>query len=246
MNLKILNKQNFIQKFLSPISRISDICTLTLEKDKVTNLNRTPDNTFSLYAVSTDVEFDSDKRNVSFSDIKRFIKLVDTLPNDTVIELKINENNIEYISKTTKFKYHLINDNIVRGPNFNIDKINALKFNFDFKLNQQIHSGLLKSSTFITNSNKIYIANDESGNVIGELTDKTKSNIDSYTTILAEGFNGEKITKPLAFDFELFRSINIPKESHIDIHLNTDIGIIAFDIEDGNYKLKYISTAHVS
>lgn len=246
MKLKILNKNNFVQKFLSPISKINDICTLTVEEDKIYSINRTSDNNFSLYSVTSDVEISeyTEKTNLSFSDVKKFIKILDCL-NQEQVELDINSNNIEYKSSTVKFKYHLINDNIVKSANFNLDKINNLEFNLFFKFPLLIFNTLMKSSTFITSSNKIYIST-ENGNVIGELNDKTKSNIDTYTCKLADVYTGDTLPSGLAFNFELFRNISFLKTSELNVSLNTNKGIIAFDVEDDKYKLKYIAVAHVS
>jgi len=57
MNLRIPNKVNFIQKFLIPISKINDLCTLVLDKNSISNLNRTPDSNFSLYITSNEIEY---------------------------------------------------------------------------------------------------------------------------------------------------------------------------------------------
>jgi len=244
MNLRIKNKVNFIQKFLIPISKINDLCTLVLDNNSISNLNRTPDSNFSLYITSDEIEYSGEKRNLSFADIKKFIKIIDCIQSESV-DLVLNENNIEYKSNGTRFKFHLINDNIVKSPNFNIDKINSLEFNNEFKINLATYNSLLKSSLFITDSSKIYL-NTEDGKMMAELTDKTKSNIDSYTMEISDGFIGESMSKPLAFDFDIFRIISFLKTTELCVKLNTTRGIIAFDIEDNNYKLKYITTAKVS
>ena len=85
MILKILNKNNFIQKFLTPISKINELCSITLEKDSIYNLNRTSDTNFSLYARTEDVKYEGEKRCISFADIKRFIKVLDCIPLETNI-----------------------------------------------------------------------------------------------------------------------------------------------------------------
>jgi hypothetical protein len=242
MIIKILNKYNFIQKFLTPISKINELCSLTLENNSIYNINRTSDTNFSLYAKTDDVIYDGVRRVVSFSDIKRFIKILDCIPLDNNIELILNENNIEFASHSTKFKFHLIDDNIVRGPAFNIDKINSLQFNSEFTFNYNSYMNLLKSSTFIVDSSKIYFTN-EGENVIAELNDKTKSNIDVYSTFISNTFIGDNIKKPIGFDFDLFKNISFPKNGEITIKLNTDIGFISFEIRDGNYILKYTTTA---
>lgn len=245
MRLKILNKSNFIQKFLTPISKINELCSLSLEENSIYNLNRTSDTNFSLYARTEDIKYEGEKRNISFSDLKRFIKLLDCIPLENDIDLIINENNIQFESHSTRFKFHLINDNIIRGPSFNIDKINALEFDCEFKFSYNSYISLIKSSTFIVDSSKIYIHN-EGTNILAELTDKTKSNIDTYSTVISNTFVGLDINKPIGFDFDLFKNISFPKNGEILIKLNTKIGFVAFEIQDGNYKLKYIATAKVN
>jgi hypothetical protein len=244
MILRILNKNNFTQKFLIPISRINELCTLTVQKDNIYNLNRTADTNFSLYSVCSEVETEGieEKVNLSFADIKKLIKVLDLLDENT-LELNLNKNNIEYNNKGTKFRFHLINDNIVKSPNYNIDKINNLKFDTEFKLTSSIHSHLIKSSTFITDSNKIYIFT-ENGFVMGELTDKSKNNIDSYSVKISDFYGGDTIIKPLSFNFDLFRNISYLKTTEALVRLNTNMGFIAFDIEDDKYKLKYTATAY--
>jgi hypothetical protein len=244
MILRILNKTNFTQKFLTPISRINELCTLTVQKDSIYNLNRTADTNFSLYSVCSEIQTEGieEKVSLSFADIKKLIKVLDLLSENS-LDLIINKNNIEYNDKGTKFRFHLINDNIVKSPNYNIDKINSLQFNTEFKLSSTVHSHLIKSSTFITDSNKIYIST-ENGYVLGELSDKSKNNIDSYSIKISDFYGGDSITKPLSFNFDLFRNISYLKTTEALVRLNSNMGFIAFDIEDDKYKLKYTATAY--
>jgi hypothetical protein len=243
MILKIQNKQNFITNFLQPISRVNDICSLTLENNSIYSFNRTTDSTFTLFSHTDDISYEGEKRILSFAEIKKFIKAFECIPQDTDIVLQLNENNIEYKSHINKFKFHLINDNIVRGPNYSIEKLNSIEFNSDFVLSYSVYTNLLKSSTFIS-TEKIYLYTQDN-KVFGELTDKTKSNVDSYTMLLSESYTGDGFSNPIPFDFNLFRSICLSKGTDASIKLNTK-GIIAFIVDHDKYKLKYISTAHVS
>lgn len=249
MKLKILNKKNFLKNFLDPISRVNDLCTLTLQDGKIFNLNKTPDSSYSLYAQSVDVEYELDedvlKRLISFADLKKFIKLFDCIQQDENIELELHENNIEYKTSNVKFKFHLIDDKIVRSPNFNIDKINSINYTITFDIAKTVHQALIKSSTFITDSNKIYIST-EDNNVIGEMTDKTRINIDTLATILSDKYEGKPLSEPLPFNFDLIRSLCFLKSDSIKTSINVDRSVIAFDVHDNNYKLKYIATANVN
>jgi hypothetical protein len=150
---------------------------------------------------------------------------------------------VEYKSNGTKFKFHLINDNIVKSPNYNIEKIKSLQFDNEFKLNISVYNMLIKSSTFITSSNKIYIST-ENGYVLAELTDKSKNNIDSYSTKISDVYGGAAIEKALSFNFDLFRNISFLKTSDVLVRLNTKVGFIAFDVDDDKYNLKYTATAY--
>jgi hypothetical protein len=246
MRLKINNKLEFVQKFLSPISRINDLCTLKIQSNSVTNLSRTSDNSFALYANCSDIEVldYQEDQNVSFSDIKKFIKAFDCVQSSSV-ELAVSKNKIEYTSPDIKFKFHLIDDNIVKSPNFTVEKINSFTYNTEFKLYPPVITSLIKSSTFITDSNKIYIQTNNS-KVFGELSDKTRDNIDSFTTVLSEEYLGENVDTPLVFNFDVFRNISILKVQEMDVKLNTEKGFIAFDVKEDKYNLKYIATAMVS
>lgn len=244
MILRILNKNNFTQKFLQPISRINDLCSLIIEGNAIYNLNRTADNNFSLYSLCTEVEtIDyTEKTTLSFADIKKFIKVFDCIQENT-IDLIIHSNYVEYKSNGTRFKFHLINDNIVRSPNYSIEKINSLKFDTEFLMNASMFNTLIKSSTFITSSNKIYLSTQD-GAVIAELNDKSKDNIDTFSTKISDVYKGDSIENPLGFDFDMFRNISALKSPEVLIRLNTNVGFIAFDVDEDNYKLKYTATAY--
>jgi hypothetical protein len=159
--------------------------------------------------------------------------------------LLVSKNKIEYNSSDIKFRFHLIDDNIVKSPNFTVEKINSFTYDTEFKLYPPVITSLIKSSTFITDSNKIYIRTDAS-KVFGELSDKTRDNIDSFTTVLSEEYSGESIDDPLVFSFDVFRNISVLKVQEMDIKLNTERGFIAFDVKEDKYNLKYIATAMVS
>jgi hypothetical protein len=242
MKIKINNKKDFIQNFLNPISKINDLCSIIIDNNYIYSFNRTSDSTFTLFSSSSDIEFNDAKRIISFAEIKKFAKAFECIPQETDIILNLKSNYIQYESHVNKFKFHLINDEIVRGPNYSLEKLNSLKYNTNFKLSYNYLISLIKSSTFIT-TEKIYIFTQDN-KVYGELTDKTKSNVDSYVTIISDSYEGDDI-QPLAFDFNIFRNMIIKKDFDVNVNINTS-GIVEFTLDLNNYKLKYIATAHVS
>ena len=242
MNFSLNNKADFVNKFLTPISRINDLVTIKVDGNEVFSLNRTADNNTILYASCNDIKCDN-SHNINIPDIKKLIKALDGI-NDNQVNLLINSNNLEYKSSNVKFKFHLLEDGIITAPNLNVNKINSFQYNVRFKVTTQALNNLLKSSTFITDSNKIYIFSD-GDTVYGELTDRSKHNIDMYTTVLCSGYDGEAIEKPIPFSFDVFRLVSTLKSNTFDISLNTDRGILSMDIIENGYKLKYISTSMV-
>lgn len=224
---------------------MGDMSIVTIDKNGATSLNKTVDNSIILYAKTTDVEYVNELTKLNIPDIKKLIRALDCLQSATpTINLQINRNSIEYKSSGTKFKFHLIEDGIITPPNINIQKIESFEYDITFKLSVHSFNSLLKSSTFLTESNKVYISTEE-GAVYAELTDKGKSNTDSYKTAISTEYSGSEIIKEIPFSFDLFRSCSLLKADFIQVSINTSKSIIAFDITDDNYKLKYISTGLV-
>lgn len=242
MIISLNNKNDFVNKFLNPISRVNDLVTIKVDGNEVSSLNRTSDNNTILYASCNDITCDT-THNVNIPDVKKLIKALDGIT-DNQVSLTVNPNNLEYKSNTVKFKFHLLEDGIIAVPNLNINKINNFQYNVRFKMTTQSLTNLLKSSTFITDSNKMYIFS-EGSVVYGELTDRSKHNIDMYTTVLTTAYDGEAIDKPIPFSFDTFRLLSTLKSNVFDVSLNTDRGILAMDIIENGYKLKYISTSMV-
>lgn len=242
MIISLNNKNDFVNKFLNPISRVNDLVTIKVDGNEVSSLNRTSDNNTILYASCNDITCDT-THNVNIPDVKKLIKALDGIT-DNQVSLTVNPNNLEYKSSTVKFKFHLLEDGIIAVPNLNINKINNFQYNVRFKMTTQSLTNLLKSSTFITDSNKMYIFS-EGSVVYGELTDRSKHNIDMYTTVLTTAYDGEAIDKPIPFSFDTFRLLSTLKSNAFDVSLNTERGILAMDIIENGYKLKYISTSMV-
>lgn len=244
MQLTFNNKSNFCSKFLAPISRISDLAIISVDANNITSLNKTADNNTILLAKCIDAKLDSTEHiNLNVSDVKKFIRVFDCIEEDN-ITVNVNLNNIEYKSSKTKFKFHLLEDGIIAPLGHSLKKIESFEYDANFKMSIDTFNTLLKSSTFITESNKIYIYTQD-GNVYCELTDKSRHNLDSYTTKLSERYEGADIEKPLPFSFDVIRNVAVLKAQEIDVKINTSKGVLCIDVEDGEYQLKYISTAMV-
>ena len=101
---------------------------------------------------------------------------------------------------------------------------------------------MIKSSIFIKDSNKVYVYS-ENGNIYEDITDRSRHNVDNSTTILSEKYEGDDISKAIPFSFDVFRLISNLSSNSIKVSVNSEKGIILFEITDSEYKLSYISTA---
>lgn len=239
--LTILNKSNFLSKFLVPISRIQETCLITLRDGHVFSLVNA-ENNIKLYARCDDIKYSGESLNLGFSDIKKLIKAIDMIQ-DNEVELRLNSNNIEYTGKNNMFKIFLTDDSNIPLPKISIKKIMDFQYDTKFLVNPDIFSNLIKSSAFITNSNKVYITTVDGG-VMAELNDKTKKNVDVFTIKISETFDGSNV-RSIPFPFDLFKIINgYSKTNNIGMSINNNVGIIAIDVFDNNYILKYIASAH--
>ena len=107
-----------------------------------------------------------------------------------------------------------------------------------FKLTRTMLQRLFKGSTFASETNKIYFYT-ENGNLMAELTDRSRHNTDNFTIGLDEvDFTLDPI--PVNLDnIRLLSSIN----DEFEVKINTEYGVVIFDIQDKDIKLKYIISA---
>ena len=143
--LKIKNKKDFVSNFLGPVSNLNDSCILSIEDNIVSCTLASADATIvcrSSMEVDTDIP-NSTKLNLP--DIKKLVRVLDIIPSDD-IELKINENNISYNENGYKFKYHLLDDGIIKQPSLNVEKVKNLNFNTKFTVKEKELNSLFKSN----------------------------------------------------------------------------------------------------
>ena len=233
--LKLTNKGEFL-KFLDAISKINDSgVILDLQEDKITSLVSSIDSTLILCSeYKTKLDFNS---SLNVPDVKKLRNVLDTIE-DTDISLDINSNNLEYKGDSIKFKYHLFEEGFITRPNINLEKINSFKFDVEFKLNKNTLQRLFKGSTFASETNKIYFYT-ENGNLMAELTDRSRHNTDNFTLSLGKT---DIELKPVPVNLDNIRLLSIINEE-FNVSVNTEYGVVVFDIEDKDIKLKYIISA---
>ena len=231
--LKIKNKRDFISNFLAPVSNLNDNCILKLTSNNLSCLLASSDATVVCKA---DIEIESDisgETNLNIPDIKKFVRVLEIL-NVQDVELKLNNNNISFNNGEYKFRYHLLDDGIIKQPAINVDKIDTLTFNT-----------LFKGSSFASETSKLYFY-EEDGKIFGELGDKTRHNTDNFVCNLSNEFEGNPLPKPLPVNFETFRLISFNNSINIDFKINTQMGVITCKFKKGNVELIYIISALIN
>ncbi len=232
--LLIKNPDEFL-KFLDCNSKISDSSILEVTSDKISSLASSADNTLILQSEYTADTGFNDTLNIP--DLKKLYRVIDTIQAED-ITLQVNSNNIEYNGSGIKFKYHLFDEGFLSKPSLNLDKINSFKFDITFTISKDIIQQVFKGSTFASETNKLYFYTDN-GNIMAELTDKARHNTDKFSISLGKAdFN----LKPIPVNFDNIRLLSIIN-NEITVNINTEYGVIIFDIKQSNIKLKYIISA---
>lgn len=240
MTIPIHNKTEFVDKFLTPLSRINNSCSLLLKGDKLTALVATPDASVILNAMWKFSDEFAEENKLNIPDINKLIKVLDCIREDYVT-LKINSNNISYNEKGIKFKYHLLEDGILSTPAINMEKVKALQFETEFGITNNDLQSLIKSSTFASETDKLYIRTGD-GVVYSELTDKNKSNVDSIELVLSQEYTGSEIDNPLALSFEIIRTVSCNRFGNVATKINSSLGVLLFELNNSNVELIYVAS----
>jgi len=240
MILRITDKDKFLNNFIGPLSKVTDSAVLKLTKGSISCLVSTSDNTIIISANYSDENIDVEKI-LNIPDLKKLNRVLQCVEHSD-LSLDISSNNINFNSSSLRFKYHLYDDNIINTPKVNLDKLNSLVFDGQFTLSHSAVINLIKGSTISTDSNKLYISVKDS-TVFGELTDKTRSNVDSYGIQISENYTGTQVALPIPLNFEIFRIISSMRFKDISANLITKMGVLTFDLNLDNSKFKFLISA---
>ena len=233
--LKVKSKSEYL-KYLDTISKINDTGVIfDVKDDKLVSLVSSLDSTLILHSeYKSNFQFNT---TLNIPDVKKLRHVLDTIEEEN-IDIEVNSNNLQYSGNGVKFKYHLYEEGFITKPNINIDKINKFKFDINFSLNKATIQRLFKGSTFASETNKIYFYTEDK-NLMAELTDRARHNTDNFTLSLGRvDFELE----PIAVNLDNIRLISLLNDD-IRVKINTEYGVVVFDIEETNIKLRYIISA---
>jgi len=235
--LKLKSPSDFTA-YLDSLSKISESAIVTVDREKMSSLVASTDNTLILYA-EYGVE-SSLFSTLNIPDVKKLTRVLDAIDNEE-IDLNINSNNIEYKGNGVKFKYHLFDEGFLTKPSLNIDKINAFTFDMGFKVDKNILNQIFKGSVFASETNKLYFYTEENRGgegfrLMAELTDRARHNTDNFT--LCIGLVKEELS-PIPINFDNVRLLN-NISGEFTVRINKEYGVVVFEQQADDISLKYI------
>jgi len=240
VNLNVKDKDNFLLNFVTPLSKVADSAVLKVKNGKITSLISTSDNTIIVYSEYNDDAIKADS-TLNIPDLKKLSRVISCVE-EPKLDFDISSNYIGYNSNNVRFKYHLYDDGIIPSPKLSIDKLNALEFDGKFTLPFSSVINLIKGSSISTETNKVYISV-KNNSVFGELTDKTRANIDSYGINISTDYEGTQFAIAIPLNFEIFRIISSMKFKELQAHLITKMGVMTLDLNLDNAKFKFVISA---
>lgn len=247
-----LNKRCFSNDFLKPIHKVADRGIFTITKDGVDCLSCSSfdkkDQTIILYSkYISDFELSDGVESVKLN-IPNVNKLINVLSflNEEDITLSVDNNSISYKSTQTgvSFRYHLLEDGVLEAPTVKMDNVYKMGFNFECELSNDTLKTILKGSSFADQTNKIYLYTAKN-KFCGILSDDSLQNTDNITFELAESYVGDDIRKKLPMSLEIYRVISSLNFDLVKLKINTEKGIIMFEVSGQNHLLQYIVTSLV-
>jgi hypothetical protein len=240
MTFNISNRDKFLNNFLIPLSKVADSAVIKIENGRASSLVATSDNTVVVSCTYKDSIIQASK-TLNVPDLKKFCRVISCIEQDD-FELDISSNFIGYKSENVRFKYHLYDDGIINSPKLNIDKLNTLEFDGKFTLPYASIINLVKGSSISTETNKLYIS--VKGNtLLGELTDKTRANIDSYGITISSDYEGTQFALPIPLNFEIFRIISSMRFKELQSRVLTKMGVITMDVNLEDAELRFVISA---
>jgi len=238
-----------LEKLLKPVSRISESCVLKVSDNLLYTVCTPSDNSLILYgAIQLPTSIESHKFNII--NIKKLLTGLDCLGDDGNFSFSTNENSIKCqiensaTNEVAHFKYHLVDDGIIKESAINIQKIAKLKFDTEFEITPDKIKKIISAYTFASDANKIYFYSKDK-KVYGDINDNTLQNIDNVSLLISSETVGNEITNPMPISIEIFKNL-IATRNPIKVRINNEYNVFIFQTQDDqNIELKYIISALV-
>lgn len=227
MELKLV-KKDFTDNFLNIVGKAVDVVSIKASKDGLYTVCNKPDSSIIVLGkYNYNLDLDSEL-SLNVGDIKKLLRVLDCIEDET-LHFKINSNHLFYKSDKIQFKYHFLDDSIVPKVTLKREKIESLKNDTFFDIDNKKFQEILKASSFTTETNKIYIYGQPDG-VYCELGDKEKSNTDSISMKMSDTIEGSPLTQVIPFNLDIFRLFSGVRFEKARVGVNNTYKIMSFYI----------------
>jgi hypothetical protein len=240
--------KTYIEKILKPVSRLTESCVLKVSDNSLYTVCTNSDGLI-LYA-KANLPFNLDAKKLNLINIKKLLNGLDCLGDDGEFSILMSDNYLKCQSldsssgEFTSFKYHLVDDGIIKESTVNVQKIAKLTFDTEFKIPSEKIKKIMSAYSFATDATKIYFYSKD-GKVYGEINDKTLQNIDNLSLLISDNINGNDISSPMPISIEIFKNF-VLNNAPLTVKINNQYNVFVFqtDIEE-NIEFKYIVSALV-
>jgi hypothetical protein len=241
-----------LEKILKPINRLTESCILNVSQEHIYSICSSTDNTVILFAKINRPQNNcgENKFRLNLINIKKLLSGLECLGDDGVFSIQYSSNNIicemldEETEEKTHFKYHLVDDSVIKESTININKIASLKFDTEFLISSNKLKQIVSGYTFASDVSKLYISTKE-GKVRAEIDDKTLQNVDNISFLISKEYTGEDIEDPIPLNLEVFKNL-VHSRNDVKVKFNTQYKVFVFqNTEDEEVELKYIISALV-
>jgi len=245
-SLKI--SKNNLERILKPVNKMAESCVLKTDSSGIFTICSSADNTVILYARMKVDNIDTQER-INVINIKRLLTGLQCLDDDN-FSLEKCENNIKCSSESsdgdkTHFKYHLVDDSVIRESVFNIKKIASLDFDSEFVIPANKIRQIMSGYAFTSDTQKIYFYSNEQKEVFADINDATNQNIDNITFKVSADLKGNHIKDATPINIEIFKNL-AGCRNDIKVKINNQFKVFVFqNNDDDNVELKYIVSALV-
>lgn len=238
-----------LEKLLKPVSRLTDSCVLKSKEDYIFTVCSSSDNSIILYAKTQLPNVVEEPVKINLNTIKKFVTGLSCLGTDGEFQIILNDNHLICkmvdvdSNEDTFFKYHLVDDGIIKESPVNTESIKSLSYDTIFEIPVAKVKQIMSAYTYANDINKIYFYTKDQ-RVYAKIDDDTLQNKDSVSIMVNVNFTGTPLL-PTPIKTEVFKMFAFSK-SDIKVYINNEHKVLIFQTqEDDNTDLKYIISALV-
>ena len=245
MSKFIVTKSNFVDHFITPLSRfnLSDKpAQIVIENNTLIGVTHTEDRHIILEATLKNIKGDDLESPVVLKDLNRLLSALGFVSEPTMT-FSIEPSYLHYKDNSITFKSFFLDGRFFdeKIPS-KLGKIKEQTIDFTFNLTQDALGKIRKSKQFVAqDTDKVYISGNSKDGIVASRHDATKSSIDTISFNILPSYTGDDFD-PLPLDINLFDLISEKSET-ILVEVNKQFGLFLLTVETPEYKLQYITSA---